>query len=80
MACARCRSWLEEGRIEPIEARFLAEAVWAELPPVRLAAARLLLTQEDPNDPWMQEALEVANVDPVTLEIREPPAEEGSAS
>lgn len=75
MACVRCRTWLEQEQIVAIEARFLAEAVWAELPPVRLAAARLLLTLEDPEDPWMRDALEVANVDPDTREWRAPPTE-----
>ena len=68
MACRRCRTWLEQERIVPVEARFLAEAVWSDLPPVRLAAARLLLTVEDPEDPWMQDALDVAGVDPATGE------------
>lgn len=77
MGCLRCRTWLEQEQIVPIEARFLGEAIWAELPPVRLAAARLLLTLEDPEDPWMQEALEVANIDPITKEWREAPAEPG---
>lgn len=75
MACLRCRAWLERERIEPIEARFLAVAVWSELPSVRLAAARLLLTIDDPDDPWMQEALDVADVDPVTREPRVHPGD-----
>lgn len=70
MACRRCRTWLEHDRIDPVQARFLAEAVWNELAPVRLAAARLLLSQEDPDDPWLREALEVADVDPETREFR----------
>lgn len=69
MACRRCRDWLERERIVPVEARFLAEAVWSELAPVRLAAARLLLTVEDPDDPWMHDALDVAGVDAGTGEF-----------
>ena len=70
MGCSRCRAWLEKGTIDPVEAHFLGGAVWSELPPVRLAAARMLLSHEDPDDPWMAEALEVTNVDPETLEFR----------
>jgi len=74
MTCHRCRDWLEKDRIDPVEAHFLGGAVWSDQAPVRLAAARLLLSHEDPDDPWMQEALEVANVDPTTREFR-PPAQ-----
>ena len=72
MACGRCTRWLESRTIEPIEAHFLGGAVWSDRAPVRLAAARLLLSHEDPDDPWMREALEVVNVDPATLEFRPP--------
>lgn len=75
MTCARCRRWLERDEIDPIEAHFLGGAVWSERPAVRLAAARLLLSNEDPEDPWMREALEVANVDPETREFRSDAAE-----
>ncbi len=71
MACRRCRSWLEAGKIVPIEAHFLEGAVWAELAPVRLAAARMLLFNNDSDDPWMRDALDATNVDPATLEFRE---------
>ena len=71
MACGRCTSWLEKDRIEPIEAHFLGGAVWSDSPAVRLAAARLLLSHEDPDDPWMREALDVVNVDPDTREFRD---------
>lgn len=70
MTCGRCRTWLEADEIVPVEAHFLSGAVWSDEAAVRLAAARLLLSHEDPDDPWMQEALEVANVDPVTREFR----------
>jgi protein PhnA len=70
MACARCRSWMETGTLDPVQAHFLSSAVWAELPPVRLAAARLLLAHEDLSDPWLRDAIEAADVDPVTLEFR----------
>ena len=70
MACRRCRTWLEANRIDPIEAHFLEGAVWAEVAPVRLAAARMLLSNEDLNDPWMHDALDATNVDPNTLEFR----------
>jgi len=71
MACVRCRTWLEAGKIDPIEAHFLEGAVWADLPPVRLAAARMLLSNNDFDDPWMRDALDATNVDPDTLEFRE---------
>jgi len=70
MACTRCRTWLEGGEVRPIEAHFLSGAVWAEEPSVRLAAARLLLAVDDPDDPWVHDALDAANVDPETGEFR----------
>jgi hypothetical protein len=70
MACARCRDWLEHDRIDPVQAHFLSSAVWAELAPVRLAAARLLLANDDLDDPWLRDALDAANVDPGTGEFR----------
>ncbi len=70
MACSRCRRWMEQERIDPVEAHFLGSAVWSELPPVRLAAARLLLTREDLDDPWLADALDAADVDPGTGEFR----------
>ncbi len=73
MACERCRRWLERASIVPIEAHFLGTAIWSELPAVRLAAARLLLTSDDIDDPWLYDALEAADVDPETGEFR--PAE-----
>jgi protein PhnA len=74
MACGRCRDWLERGEVDPIQAHFLSSAVWAELPPVRLAAARLLLACDDLSDPWLQDALDAANVDPATGEFAVPEA------
>ncbi|MCO4744229.1 MAG: hypothetical protein KC912_05535 [Proteobacteria bacterium] len=70
MACGRCRTWLDSGDVDPIQAHFLSTAVWSQTEPVRLAAARMLLTIDDPEDPWMHEALDAANVDPATLEFR----------
>jgi hypothetical protein len=70
MACARCRSWLEGGEIRPMEAHFLSGAVWADEPAVRLAAARLLLAVDDPEDPWVRDALDQVDVDPGTHEFR----------
>ena len=70
MACARCRGWLDTQQIDPVEARFLSEAVWAELDPVRLAAARMLLSHDDLSDPWLRDAIDAAGVDPETLEFR----------
>jgi protein PhnA len=74
MGCARCRDWLESERIDPIQAHFLSTAVWHELPPVRLAAARLLLANDGLDDPWLRDALDAANVDPATGEFLSPPA------
>ncbi len=70
MTCGRCRTWLETERIEPIEAHFLSTAIWADVPPVKLAAARLLLAIDDLSDPWLRDAIEAANVDPATGEFR----------
>lgn len=70
MACARCRRWLETGRIVPVEAHFLSEAVWSEIAPVRLAAARLLIGADGYDDPWLRDAIEAANIDPSTGEYR----------
>jgi protein PhnA len=75
-ACGRCRRWLEGEEIAPLEARFLGEAVWSDVPPVRLAAARLLLRAGFDDDPWLVDALEAADVDPATGELRAPVAEE----
>ena len=73
MACERCRDWLDRESIVPIEARFLGTAIWSELAPVRLAAARRLLTSDDIDDPWLRDALEAADVDPATGEFRDRP-------
>lgn len=73
MGCNRCRTWLDEERMEPVEARFLSEAVWSDVAPVRLAAARMLLSHDDLSDPWLADALDAANVDPATREFREAP-------
>ena len=70
LACGRCRSWLDGGEIDPLEARFLSTAVWSDLAPVKLAAARLLLAVDDADDPWVRDALEVIDVDPRTGEFR----------
>src|SRR5690606_13703357 len=56
MACGRCRRWLETGDVAVLEARFLSSAVWSQLPPVKLAASRLLLEIDDPEDPWVHDA------------------------
>ena len=69
MACERCRTWLDGAHIDPVQAHFLSSAIWSELAPVRLAAARLLLSADSLDDPWLQDALEAAQVDPATLEF-----------
>lgn len=69
MTCARCRTWLQLGTIDPVEAHFLGEAIWSDVPPVKLAAARLLLASEDLADPWLRDAIEAARVDPETGEF-----------
>jgi protein PhnA len=66
MTCGRCRQWLETDTIEPVEARFLSEAVWSEVMPVKLAAARLLIATDGLDDPWLRDALEASNIDPTT--------------
>ncbi len=70
MACERCRRWLVSGQVAVVEAHFLSSAVWSEVPPVRLAAARLLLACDDPDHPWMRDALDAVDVDPDTGEFR----------
>lgn len=70
MACRRCRSWLDYGRVAVVEAHFLSTAVWSDVSPVRLAAARLLLACDDPDHPWMRDALDAVDVDPETGEFR----------
>jgi len=70
MACERCRGWLDKGEIDVIEAFFLSGAVWSEVSPVRLAAARMLLACPDPEEPWLHDALDATDVDPLTGEFR----------
>jgi hypothetical protein len=79
MTCARCRGWLEREEIDPVQARFLSEAVWSNVAPVKLAAARLLLASDGLDDPWLRDALEAANVDPRTGELREASAEDDAS-
>lgn len=68
LACARCRGWMETDTIDPVQAHFLSEAVWSDVPAVKLAAARLLLANDGWDDPWLRDALEAAGVDPATGE------------
>jgi protein PhnA len=70
MACARCRRWLEGEAIDPVEAYSLSAAIYSEEPAVKLAAARLLFSVTDLDDPWMQDALAAVQIDPVTLELK----------
>ncbi|MBT3219208.1 MAG: hypothetical protein HN348_08965 [Proteobacteria bacterium] len=70
IACERCRRWLESGRINQIEAHFLSSAIWSNSDPVRLAAGRMLLACDHIDDPWVQQALDTADIDPSTLEFR----------
>ena len=69
MACERCRAWLERGDCDAVNAWFLSEAVWAEEPAVRLAAARMLLLIDAPANPWIRDTFEAAGVDPATGEF-----------
>lgn len=70
MACARCRSWLESGQADAVDAWFLSEAVWSDEPAVKLAAARMLLLLDDPGNPWIRDTFDAADVDPETGEFR----------
>lgn len=70
-ACARCRAWLETGRVNPVEAHFLQEAIWAEEPAIRLAAARLLVVADFADAPWTRDALDAAQFDVASGELRE---------
>lgn len=69
MACARCRGWLERGAADGMEASVLTQAVWSEEPAVRLAAARLLVTTDFADDPWVRDALDHAGFDVESGEI-----------
>ena len=73
MACMMGRQWLESGRVEPFRAQFLASAIWSNELAVRLAAARLVLAVNQPDDPWLSDTLEAANIDPETGEFRTEP-------
>jgi hypothetical protein len=55
LGCGRCRGWLAGLEIDAREARFLAVAVWSEVPAVHAAAAQLLVTIDEP---WAADALE----------------------
>ncbi|MGC6492927.1 MAG: hypothetical protein ACON5B_08810 [Myxococcota bacterium] len=72
LACQRCRRWLEGTEpVDVVEAHFLGGSVWSEHEAVRLAAARLLLMVDEADDPWVQDALDAANINPETLELRD---------
>ena len=71
MACERCRTWMERGGVTPVEAYFLEVAVWSDIPPVRLAAGRLLLEVDGSDQFWARDALEIVNMDPETAEFRQ---------
>ena len=75
MGCERCRRWLERGKVQAVEASFLSSAVWSLEPAVQLAAMRLLLLADDPDSPWLRDALDAADVDPETGEFRSAAAE-----
>jgi hypothetical protein len=70
LLCVRCRSWLEDEPVDPVRAHFLSSAVWSDLPPVKLAAARMLLACDFQDDHWVADALEASNVDPASGEFR----------
>jgi len=63
MLCDRCRRWLDRGEVVSMEAHFLSSAIWSQLPPVRLAAARLLLACDDLDNPWLQDVLDTMGFD-----------------
>ena len=73
-ACARCRSWLEKGHVDPVQARFLEEAIWSTEPAVKLAAARLLVIADFADEPWLRDAVDANGIDPETGEFVEPAA------
>ena len=63
MACGRCRTWLEGGTPDARDAWFLSEAVWADEPAVRLAAARMLIVLDDVGNPWVRDTFHATAVD-----------------
>lgn len=67
MLCPRCTLWMEVGTPTPGEHHVLSTAVWSELPPVRLAAARLLLACPSAA-PWLRDSL--GDIDPESGEYR----------
>ncbi len=59
LACSRCRELLEGGRLpDASDLRFLETAIWSEIPPVQIAAIRLLQRLVDDEIAWAIEARE----------------------
>ncbi len=63
--CERCREQAENPRRFQAgeDWRCLAQAVWSEIPAIQVMAVRLLRRQAD-SQPWAQETLEEAYLDP----------------
>lgn len=60
LLCERCRGLVDGGRLpDPVDVRFLETAIWAEVPPVQIAAIRLLRrVAEEAEVDWAAEALD----------------------
>lgn len=61
LLCERCISLRERG--DGADARFLAEACWAELRPTQITAVRIL-RRIAPNMPWAADTLDGLYLDP----------------
>ncbi len=60
LLCERCRDLIDAKRLpaDTHDLRFLAAAIWSDLPPVQTTAERLL-RRLAPDTPWAAEALDL---------------------
>ncbi len=66
MVCARCRPAVEGGKLlgDPETWRFLAEAIWGELPPAQVVAVRATRRLAAQRVDWARVALDGLFLDP----------------
>lgn len=59
LLCTSCRELVDGGRLlDAADMRFLETAIWSEVPPVQIAAIRLLRRVADGGVDWATEALD----------------------
>lgn len=58
LACARCATAMEGGRLDEREFRFLESAAWSEVQAVQVSAVRMLRRLAAAKVDWAREALE----------------------